>query len=67
MGFWFGLSVFLFILTIIALLGFYIYTNILSPECNQPHNNSSNNSSARKASKPKKEEEVVHDYSSGDD
>lgn len=62
MGFWFGFAIFLFVLLIVALLGFYVYTNILSKECDQ-HDSVINK---RKTSKPVKDE-VVKDYSSGDE
>ena len=63
MGFWFGLSIFLFVFIIVALLGFYIYTNILSKDCVHSHGNVS----GFKQSKTVVKEDVVKDYSSGDD
>jgi uncharacterized membrane protein len=62
MGFWFGLSIFLFVIIMLALIGFYIYTNILTTECDKDH---SSKETVKKPSKSQKE--VVQDFSSGDE
>jgi hypothetical protein len=49
----------------LALIGFYIYTNILSVECDKDHSNIKG--SGTQKPKQTQKDDVVHDYSSGDE